>query len=272
MKIAIIGAGTIGLSWATLFLSRGHTVTVSDPRPDLAQVVPRGALLAESVEQAVAEAEVVQENGPERIEFKQDLFAAIEKAAPSDALILSSTSGLVASAMSEKMAEPGRLIVGHPFNPPHILPLVELVPSPATPDALVRRAREFYRSLGKVPVLVHKEVDGFVANRLQHVLFRECVSLVEQGVVSVAELDEIVTNSVGVRWATVGPFQAFHLGGGPGGLRHMMAHLMTDIEPETAARLAEAAEREYPLENYEQLCEMRDRLQSAIIELKGGVN
>jgi ketoreductase RED1 len=286
MKIAVVGAGTIGLSWTTLMLAKGHTVRVTDPRPDLASAVRDAAgefaptvpgftadaeeLLSRleivgSVEDAVDGVQAVQENGPERLEFKQDLFATIEKAAPADALILSSTSGLTPSSMSAEMVEPGRLVVGHPFNPPHLIPLVELV---GPDDAEVARAKEFYLALGKVPVVVHREIRGHVANRLQRVLFEECVSLVEQGVVSMTELDDIVTNSIGVRWATVGPFLAFHLGGGPGGLRHMMAHLMDYLPEDVQARLADQAEAAYPLaDNYKRAAK-RDRQQLEIISLK----
>ncbi|HEY0500739.1 MAG TPA: 3-hydroxyacyl-CoA dehydrogenase NAD-binding domain-containing protein [Kutzneria sp.] len=286
MAVAVVGAGTIGLSWTTLMLAEGHTVRVTDPRPDLASAV-RDAVrefaptvpgfagdveellsrveIVGSVEQVVDGVQAVQENGPERLEFKQDLFAAIEQAAPSEALILSSTSGLTPSSMSSKMINPGRLVVGHPFNPPHLIPLVELV---GADEAEVARAKEFYLSLGKVPVVVHQEVRGHVANRLQRVLFEECVNLVEQGVVSMTELDDIVTNSVGVRWATVGPFLAFHLGGGPGGLRHMMAHLMPYIPADAQARLADQAEAVYPLAENESRAAKRDRQQLEIISLK----
>lgn len=286
MRIAIVGAGTIGLSWTTLMLAKGHTVRVTDPRPDLDSAV-RAAVaeftptvpgftgeveellsrldIVGSVKEAVDGVHAVQENGPERLEFKQDLFATIEKIAPAEALILSSTSGLTPSAMSAKMAEPGRLVVGHPFNPPHLLPLVELV---GRSDAEVARAKEFYLSLGKVPVVVHKEIRGHVANRLQRVLFEECVNLVEQGVVSMTELDDIVTNSVGVRWATVGPFLAFHLGGGPGGLRHMMAHLMPYIPEDVQGRLADQVETVYPLADNDVRAARRDRRQLEIISSK----
>jgi ketoreductase RED1 len=286
MKLAVVGAGVIGLSWTTLMLAKGHTVRVTDPRPDLATAVSEAVAefaptvpgfdgevsellsrveIVGSVEEAVDGVHAVQENGPERLEFKQDLFATIEKAAPSEALILSSTSGLTPSSMSSKMADPGRLVVGHPFNPPHLIPLVELV---GASDAEVARAKEFYLSLGKVPVVVHKEIRGHVANRLQRVLFEECVNLVEQGVVSMTELDDIVTNSVGVRWATVGPFLAFHLGGGPGGLRHMMAHLMPYIASDVQERLADQVETVYPLADNEERAARRDREQLKIISMK----
>ena len=129
------------------------------------------------------------------------------------------------SDMAARMREPGRLLVGHPFNPPHVVPLVEVVPGAQTPAETAQAAADFYRSLGKVPVVLHKEIGGFVANRLQSALFRESVNLVLQGVVTPEELDQVVTESVGVRWATAGPFESYHLGGGPGGIRHLLEHL-----------------------------------------------
>jgi len=207
---AVIGAGTIGLSWATLFSAHGMRVLVNDPRPDLDETVqasvrqfaatlPGGARdgdellsridVAADVEQAVAGADVVQENGPEDIGFKQELFVRIERAVPAEAMLLSSTSGLMPSDISRDMAEPGRVLVGHPFNPPHVIPLIEVVPGHETIPEAVEAAVAFYRWLGKVPVVLRKEIGGFVANRLQSALFRESVNLVLQGVVTPAELD-----------------------------------------------------------------------------------
>ena len=237
---AVLGAGTIGLSWAALFASKGLSVRVQDPRPDVQEVVSAGVadlapLLGDDIgerirvvadlEAAVTDVDVVQENGPERLELKQELWARVEAAAPSTALLLSSTSGLMPSDMAARMREPGRLLVGHPFNPPHVVPLVEVVPGAQTPAETAQAAAEFYRSLGKVPVVLRKEIGGFVANRLQSALFRESVNLVLQGVVTPEELDQVVTESVGVRWATAGPFESYHLGGGPGGIRHLLEHL-----------------------------------------------
>ena len=168
----------------------------------------------------------MQENGPERLDLKQELWARVEAAAPASALLLSSTSGLMPSDMAARMREPGRLLVGHPFNPPHVVPLVEVVPGSQT-LARGRRGggrRSTARS-ARCPVVLRKEIGGFVANRLQSALFRESVHLVLEGVVTPEELDRVVTESVGVRWATAGPFESYHLGGGPGGIRHLLEHL-----------------------------------------------
>lgn len=245
---AVIGGGLIGASWTAVFLSHGLRVTVHDPRPDIERVVRAGlravaptlqelrmnvADLVEdtgtlsfeaSLATAVTDADVVQENAPERLELKQQLWAAIEEAAKPDALLASSSSAIPATAIAEQMRRPERLIIAHPFNPPHLVPLVEVVPGPRTDPAVADRAVAFYKAMGKRPQLLRKEFPGFVANRLQNALFREAVHLVSQGVVTEQELDEIVTSSIGLRWAIAGPFQTYHLGGGPGGLPAFLEH------------------------------------------------
>ncbi len=292
MRIAVVGAGTIGLSWAALFSARGHDVVVNDPRPDLQAVVEATAvelaavlgdgLLARmtvepDLETAVTGADVVQETGPEVLELKQDLFVRIESAAPREALLLSSTSGLMPSAMGARMQEPGRVLVGHPFNPPHVVPLVEVVPGAQTPPELAVAAAAFYRSLGKVPVVLRKEIGGFVANRLQSAVFRESVHLVMQGVVTPEELDQVVTESVGVRWATAGPFESYHLGGGPAGIRNLLEKLgpgmverWNDLgRPELTAEVVDlvstATEERFADRDYAGRTVERDRVQLAVL-------
>jgi ketoreductase RED1 len=294
---AVIGAGTIGVSWAVLFAAHGMRVRVADPREDAAEVVeqsvrqfsqtlpggPRDAdelLSAITVlgqDEAVDGADVVQENGPERIELKQALFADVERGAPPHALLLSSTSGLMPSDMSRDMADPGRLLVGHPFNPPHVVPLVEVVPGARTTPEQVQAAMAFYTALGKQPVALHKEIGGFVANRLQSALFRESVHLVLSGVVSAEELDRVVTESVGVRWATAGPFESYSLGGGPGGIRHLLEHLGPgmarrwknlgdpELTPEVVDQLSTATEERFAGRTYEERTAERDRVQLAVL-------
>ena len=297
-SVAVIGAGTIGLSWATLFAAHGMRVRVNDPRPDVEETVratvrqfsatiPGGPCdpddllsrveIAPDLDAAVTGVDYVQENGPENIDFKRDLFARIERAAPREALILSSTSGLMPTDMGQDMTEPGRVIVGHPFNPPHVLPLVEIVPGQQTDPALTQAAVDFYRALGKEPVVLRKEIGGFVANRLQSAIFRESVSLVEQGVVTPEELDKVVTESIGVRWATAGPFESYHLGGGPAGIRHLLTHLgpgmarrwktlgQPELTDELVDRLSRMTEERFKEYSYEQLTEMRDRKQLAVL-------
>ncbi|MEK4031440.1 3-hydroxyacyl-CoA dehydrogenase NAD-binding domain-containing protein [Pseudobacillus sp. FSL P4-0506] len=249
--VTVIGAGTIGISWTTLFLAYGLTVRVNDPRPDLKEVVLNGieqikptlkALglptenltdhleIEPDLERSLQGSAVVQENGPERIEFKQELFSKIEKAVTKETLLLSSTSGIPSSEIAKGMKNPGRLLIGHPFNPPHLVPLVEVVPGEHTEVQAVNDAIAFYKSLGKEPMVLKKEIPGFVANRLQSALFREAIHLVLEEVVSMKDLDRIVTNSIGLRWAVGGPFLTFHLGGGKGGLPAFLKHLGPNLQ------------------------------------------
>lgn len=270
-SVAVVGAGVIGLSWARLFASYGMTVRVTDPRPDLADVVPSGVQVAESVAEAVRDADFVQENGPENLEFKKTLFAELVRAAPAHALLLSSSSAIPSTAFAEGV-DGSRILIGHPFNPPHVIPLVEVVPGEQTSEDSVQRAVEFYRSVGRTPVVERKEIPGFVGNRLQAALSREAAYLVEQGVVTPADLDAVVTNSLGLRWATVGPFLGAHLGGGPGGYRHLAEHIGKSMQglalgtpsgnPE---KLIEAVEDAYGSSTYSALAEARDRKQLAVL-------
>ena len=238
-RVAVIGAGVIGSSWTALFLAHGLHVVVNDPRADIEAVV-RGDLakIAPTLQalglpsqglekklrfepdlaRAVAAVDLVQENGPEKPEWKQQLWASIEKSVPAHALLLSSSSARPAPEQGRDMKDPSRLLVGHPFNPPHLIPLVEVVPGERTDAQAVDDAVAFYAALGKVPRVLKKEIQGFVANRLQRAIMRESCYLVQQGVCTVDELDDIVTSSIGLRWAVNGPFSSFHMGGGPGGL------------------------------------------------------
>ncbi|UOX89859.1 3-hydroxyacyl-CoA dehydrogenase NAD-binding domain-containing protein [Amycolatopsis sp. FBCC-B4732] len=291
---AVVGAGTIGLSWTALFASHGLTVRVTDPRPDLADAIAEAlktfaphlgttaaelasrVSIAESVTESVKEADVVQENGPENVEFKKDLFKQLVEEAPQHALLLSSSSAIPSTAFTEEI-DGSRVLIGHPFNPPHLIPLVEVVPGERTSDESVERAVEFYTFLGRTPVVERKEMPGFVGNRLQNALSREAIYLVEQGVVTPEELDKVITNSLGIRWATVGPFLGSHLGGGPGGYRHMAEHIGKSMKkmwaglgtpsqsPEEQERLIEAVETAYGSSTYSDLAETRDRKQLAVL-------
>ena len=239
-NVAVIGAGVIGASWTALFLAHGLNVVVNDPRNEIEKIVhdyieaslpvletlglpttdlTKNLRFEQNLRRAVADADLVQENGPERIEFKQDLWARIDKVVKREALLLSSSSARTATEQARDMANPGRMLVGHPFNPPHLIPLVEVVPGEKTHPDATADAVAFYAALGKVPRVLRKEMQGFVANRLQRAIFRESVYLVLEGVVTADELDDIVTNSIGLRWAADGPFRSFHMGGGPGGFR-----------------------------------------------------
>ena len=296
--VAIVGAGTIGLSWAALFSTHGLKVRVTDPRADLEQaVLDAMPMLAESMQadsddllsriqvtpelaDAVADADLVQENGPERLEFKQELFAEISRHAPARAVFASSSSGIVASAIAEPLSDDiaERLLIAHPFNPPQVVPLVEIVPGARTSEQVTEAVMAFYGALGKTPVRLRKEIPGFAANRLQSAVMREATHLVLQGVVSAEELDAVMKTSLGGRYATVGPFESFHLGGGPGGIRHMMEHLgrgmaqrwdelgRPQLTPEAISAIVEQTEAAYGAgpDAYNARSRARDRKQVAI--------
>lgn len=300
-RVGVIGAGTIGASFARLFARSGHDVRVFDPRGDLAEVVAGiraavasdaaergfaaddlGTLVqADSVEDAVAGADHVQESGPEDPETKPALFAAIAAAAPDHAVLATSSSTIPASLISADLPAEvaSRVIVGHPFNPPHLMPLVEVVPSPATSRKSVDAALKFYRGCGRAPVELRREVRGFVGNRLQNALMKEAISLVQNGVIGAADLDTLMTNSLGLRWAAVGQFEGMHLGGGPAGIRGFLDHigpafaqidaLPLDLsEAGTAALVAEVNEA-YGLPARPETAIERDRIQQAVLAARG---
>jgi len=299
----VIGAGTIGLSWTALFAAYGMTVRVSDPRPDLADALaealaefgPQLAAVGLNVDgladrvhvagdlsDAVRDADVVQENGPESVEFKKDLFARLVRDAPKHALLASSSSALPATTFTEGIADAGRILIGHPFNPPHLMPLVEIVPGERTTEDAVSAAVDFYTFLGRTPVVVRKEMPGFVGNRLQNAINREASYLVQQGVVTPEDVDKVVTNSLGIRYATIGPFLSGHLGGGPGGYRHLADHIGKEMDkmqlgevtqdPKVRERLIEAVEKTYGADSYAELAAERDRKQLAVLNALASVN
>jgi 3-hydroxyacyl-CoA dehydrogenase len=241
-RIAIIGTGVIGASWTALFLAKGLEVIATDIAPDAEATLRRfvkaawPALerlgLAPSASQshlaftpdvlaAVKSADFVQENGPERIDFKKKLYRQLDELLAADVIIASSSSGLTMSEIqSDCRLHPERCVIGHPFNPPHLVPLVEIVGGAKTSEATIDRAAEFYTGLGKQPVRLRKEVPGHVANRLQAALAREVYYLVAEGVVSAADVDTALSWGPGLRWGIMGNMMLNHLGGGPGGIEH----------------------------------------------------
>lgn len=244
LNVAIIGTGVIGAAWATGFLAAGHTVTAFDPadgaderlRKQVSNIgaeadactttVQDNLTFAPSLAEAVANADFVQENGPERLEVKQSMLAEIDAAAPEAAVIASSTSGFSPSQLNALASKaPGRIVVGHPFNPAHLVPLVEVVPSTGTSAEVIERAMETYRAVGKKPILVRAELPGHVANRLQAAMWQEAYSLVDRGVVSVSDIDTAISYGPGLRWAILGPLAQQSLSGGAGGMRHVLDHL-----------------------------------------------
>ncbi|MBF9000136.1 MULTISPECIES: 3-hydroxyacyl-CoA dehydrogenase NAD-binding domain-containing protein [Vibrio] len=294
--VAVIGAGVIGLCWAALFAAKGYEVQVYDPRddlddqlthtlplylkqiPDLPQDV--NSILSRvhachDLKKATMDAKYIQESGPESVTFKQALWAEIEQYVSADCLLLSSSSGIVASTQGAKMNNSHRIVIGHPFNPPHILPLVEICAAKTTSPQLIQQATEFYQSLGKFPVALNHEKSGFVANRLQMALVLEAIKLVNEGVVGIKELDDIVTHSLGIRWASVGPLLAFHLGGGAGGLTHLLEHIGVGLanaigQPDMLTNdlisaIGKQANNAYPKRDLQHYCDERDRRQQVII-------
>jgi 3-hydroxyacyl-CoA dehydrogenase len=245
-RIAIVGTGVIGASWAAEFLARGFDVIATDPaanaEADLRKYIDTAwpSLTAlgltkdasrerlsftPDLRKALRDADFVQENGPERKEFKVQLFADMDAATPPDSIIASSSSGLTMSVMQSACKHPERCVIGHPFNPPHMVPLVEVVAGVKTSADAVQRTIEFYASIGKKPIHLRKEVVGHVANRLQAAIYREVVNLINLGVVDVADADTAVCWGPGLRWGVMGPSMLFHLGGGQGGIQHFMEHL-----------------------------------------------
>jgi 3-hydroxyacyl-CoA dehydrogenase len=244
--VALIGTGVIGASWASVFLARGMTVSAWDPAPG-AEVRLREAVaghwpvmeriglsegaaparlhVAPSMEAALAGAAFVQENGPERLDAKRALFAEMDALCPQEVVIATSSSTLTASEIQAGCRYPGRIVVGHPFNPPHLIPLVEVVGGAATDPAAVETAMAFYRRAGKHPIRLRREKRGHVANRLQAALWQEAFSLLLEGVADAADLDAAIAHGPGLRWALLGPFLNLHLSGGAGGMAHMLAHL-----------------------------------------------
>lgn len=299
----VIGTGTIGLGWIVLLLAKRVRVRVSSTRPDaevhvrsgvelLAAGLPGGppadpaklcALLEfePDVARAVADVDVVLENAPENLAVKRELFSRIEQTARADTLLLSSTSTLTPDELAAGLSRPGRLLVGHPFNPPHVIPLVEVVPGTATDPAALRRTVSFYRAIGKHPVVIEKALPGFVANRLQSALLREAIYLVQQGVVTAPQLDEVVTSSIGLRWAVLGPFLAAHLAGGSGGLQHWLETIGAGLErgwqwlgeprmdSGTSDQLVKQVDDGYGARSYEVLVTERDQLQGAVLAALG---
>jgi carnitine 3-dehydrogenase len=239
-RVAIVGAGVIGASWATTFLARGMDVVASDPAPGAEEALRKtvdaqwpamqqiGLSAAASVERfrfvasledAVADAGFVQENGPERLDIKRDLFRRLDEAAPPDALLATSSSTITISEFQDACTRhPERVVLGHPFNPPHLIPLVEVGGGKQTALDAIERTLNFYRAMGKHPIHLRREIMGHVANRLQAALWQEAFNLVRAGVASVADVDAAIAHGPGLRWSLLGPFMNLHLSGGAGGM------------------------------------------------------
>lgn len=304
-RVAVIGAGVIGASWAAAFLASGLDVVATDPAQGAESALRRaiadhwptmqalglaeGASVdrlsfSDSIETAVAEADFVQENGPERLDLKRDVFARMDAAAPADTILATSSSTITVSEFQDACRRhPERVVLGHPFNPPHLIPLVEVGGGQRTAGDSVAAAVAFYRSCGKHPIVLRREVRGHVANRLQAALWQEAFNLVQAGVASVADVDAAIAHGPGLRWALLGPFLNLHLSGGPGGIaalfdkplwtatEGMWRDLGTvSVDAALAARVAEGVAAELRPHDPAALVRDRDRVLAALLKLKTG--
>jgi 3-hydroxyacyl-CoA dehydrogenase len=301
-RIAIIGTGVIGASWSALFLAKGLEVVATDVAPDAETSLRRFVKAAwpalerlglapgasqshltftRDLPTAVAGADLVQENGPERIDFKKKLYGQLDDLLPADVIVASSSSGLTMSEIQSGAAShPERCVIAHPFNPPHLIPLVEIVGGAKTSEATIRRAAEFYTSIGQRTVRLNKEMPGHVANRLQAALAREVYHLVSEGVVSAADVDTALCWGPGLRWGVMGNLMLNHLGGGPGGIEHFFQQFsgpMTAwwktlgspvLTPEVQKALIDSVHAEVGSRSIAELEAQRDEVLLGLLELR----
>jgi 3-hydroxyacyl-CoA dehydrogenase len=301
-RIAIIGTGVIGASWTALFLAKGLQVVATDIAPNAEAALRKFVEAAwpaltrlglspgasqlnlkftADVPQAIAGVDLVQENGPERIDFKRKLYGQLDELLPPDVIIASSSSGLTMSEIQSGAAShPERCVIAHPFNTPHLIPLVEIVGGAKTSEATIRRAAEFYTSIGQRTVRLNKEMPGHVANRLQAALAREVYYLVAEGVVSAADVDTALCWGPGLRWGIMGNMMLNHLGGGPGGVEHFFQQFsgpMTAwwktlgspvLTPEVQKKLIDSVHAEVGSRTIEELEAERDEVLLGLIELR----
>ncbi|MCE0767343.1 3-hydroxyacyl-CoA dehydrogenase NAD-binding domain-containing protein [Pseudonocardia kujensis] len=298
-RVAVVGTGVIGISWAAHFLAHGLDVVATDPSPGAEErlraevaalwpalspvdgATPERLAFTADPAAAVADADFVQENGPEREDVKHALFAVLDEAARPDVVLASSSSGLLPTAIARGCpAHPERVVIGHPFNPPHVIPLVEVVPGERTTEEAVERALAFYAAVGKKPIRLRQELPGHVANRLQAALWQEAYSLVERGVATVADIDTAISQGPGLRWAVLGPFANQHLSGGPGGIAHVLEHLgpptekwwrdlgQVTLTPELVATLVAGVDAELAGTDPAELAARRDAVLHTLLDAK----
>lgn len=250
LQVAVVGCGVIGAAWSARFVLSGFDVAVSDPSPGAAQVLSevfanaeaawsdlgldrsrRGSWrLADSVAEAVVDADFVQESVPERLDAKQSVYAEIEEVAAHDSIIASSTSGIRPTELQAVMRNPERLVVGHPYNPVYLLPVVEVVGGERTSSVSIERTMAVYRCIGMHPVHVRVEIDAFIGDRLLEAVWREALWLVHDGVATTQEIDEVITHGFGLRWAQMGLFETYRVAGGTGGFRHFLGQFGPTLE------------------------------------------
>lgn len=296
---AVLGAGVIGASWTSLFLAAGNSVAVYDLSSEVEKSVrdyvatawptleklgltangnPDAVSFHRSPAEAVDGASFVQESVPEQLPIKHKLFQLIEKSLAPECVVASSASGLTLSEMQGGWTTPNRFVLGHPFNPPHLIPLVEVMGNDKTDDSAVRFAEQFYKSVGKITIRVNKERPGHVANRLQAAVWREALHLVKEGVASVEDVDKAMWAGPGLRWAAMGPSMLFHLGAGPGGMNEFCQRYTASfntwwddlgtphLDQESAQLLVSGVEEEAGSASTEALSTQRDELIVAMLQ------
>jgi carnitine 3-dehydrogenase len=300
VTVGLLGGGVIGGGWAARFALNGIDVRLHDPDPDAERKVgevvanarraytslthaplpTEGAItLVPTLEQAVEGVELVQESAPEREQMKRELLARACRAAPADAIIASSTSGLLPTRLQAEMSRPGRFCVGHPFNPVYLLPLVEICGGDQTDPETVRRAADMYAAVGMHPLVLGQEIDGFVADRLLEALWREALWLVNDGTATVSEIDDAVRYGAGLRWASMGTFLTYRIAGGEAGMRHFMEQFgpalawpwtkLTDVPELTEAlldRIVEQSDAQAGGRSVRELEQLRDDCLVAVLQ------
>ncbi|MEV4610778.1 3-hydroxyacyl-CoA dehydrogenase [Neorhizobium sp. LMR1-1-1.1] len=301
-SVAVIGTGVIGASWAAFFLAKGLDVVATDVAPNAEEALkkyvydawpalerlgltpgasPLRLAFSSDLAEAMKGVDLVQENGPERLDFKQKLYAQLDALLPPEVIIASSSSGLPMSEIQlGATVHPERCVIGHPFNPPHLMPLVEIVGGAKTSENTILRAMEFYTSLGKETVRINKEMPGHVANRLQAALAREVYYLVSEGILSAADVDKALTAGPGLRWGIMGNMMLNHLGGGPGGIEHFLQQFAgplktswgslgsPELTPEVQKKLVDSVHAEVGSRTIEELAAARDELLIGILQLR----
>jgi carnitine 3-dehydrogenase len=276
-RVGVVGTGGIGASWAAYFLAQGLDVVATDPRPgaeadlrdriDLYWEALAMAGLASgatkeyltfvpTIEEAVQDTKFVQESGPERLEIKHEIYRRMSAAAPADTPLVSSSSFLLVSDMQTAAIGPERVVLGHPFNPPHVVPLVEVVGGRQTSETAITRVMDFYTRIGKRPIRLKREITGHIANRLQTALWREAFHLVASGVASAEDVDTAMTEGPGLRMAVIGPCMVWHVSGGKGGIRSTVAHM----GPPTHAMLADLYAGDLTEELFQNLIEATEAM------------
>lgn len=301
-KVAVLGSGLIGAGWAARFSYAGHEVALYDTSAavegrardvigrghkalnDLAGArTPAPIVFTTDLDAAIAGASFVQEAAPEREEVKRSLFGTVSKSLPAGIVIASSSSQFLPTRLQEGATHPERILIGHPFNPVYLIPLCEIVGGKATSDVAIAKAKALYDSIGMHSLIMDKEIDAYIANRLQEALWTEALHLIDQGIATAGQIDDAVAYGPGLRWSFMGTFLTFHLGGGAGGMRHYVEHFGPSLEnpncfmkgpkitPELIEKIASQTEEKAAGRSVPELEALRDRSLVAVMKALAGI-